>query len=140
MKRDYANDISNVDALRPMDDGTNVTKATRAPDQWKPPATASWCEHATDWASIKIRWSLTVTASERATAREHAFDLLIAAMSSSRRRSVDGDGACRYCAVMNRAVPFSFTASCHDLVRGASSADRRWADHFVTTVACVGGV
>jgi hypothetical protein len=65
-RRDFANDLGNLDALQAMDDGTNVTKADKGPDAWKPPSAASWCRYATDWATIKVRWQLTVTGSEYA--------------------------------------------------------------------------
>ena len=65
-KRDYANDLAYPDALRPMDDGTNVVKGDKGPDEWKPPLASSWCAYATDWATIKVRWTLTVTATEYA--------------------------------------------------------------------------
>jgi hypothetical protein len=63
-RRDFANDLANVEALRPMDDSTNIVKGDKGPDEWKPPQASAWCHYATDWATIKIRWHLTVTTSE----------------------------------------------------------------------------
>jgi hypothetical protein len=63
-KQDYANDLTHADALRAMDDGTNSAKGDKGPDQWKPPLTSAWCSYATEWTTIKVRWDLTVTASE----------------------------------------------------------------------------
>ena len=63
-KRNFANDLENIDALRAMDDSTNSSKGSRGPESWKPPAEDSWCDYATDWASIKIRWELTVITAE----------------------------------------------------------------------------
>ncbi|WP_394937174.1 HNH endonuclease family protein, partial [uncultured Ilumatobacter sp.] len=63
-KRNFANDLGNNDALRAMDDSTNSSKGSRGPESWKPPAKDSWCDYATDWASIKIRWGLTVNTAE----------------------------------------------------------------------------
>jgi hypothetical protein len=60
----FANDLSNLEALRPMDDGSNSSKSDKGPDQWKPPVTTAWCSYATDWVTIKIRWTLTVTQPE----------------------------------------------------------------------------
>jgi hypothetical protein len=60
-RTNFANDLGNLDALRPMDDGTNSSKSDKGPEQWKPPAASAWCNYATDWANIKIRWTLTVT-------------------------------------------------------------------------------
>lgn len=63
-RRAFANDIDNPDALRPMGRSANIAKSDRGPEAWKPPAIEMWCEYATDWATIKIRWSLTVTEPE----------------------------------------------------------------------------
>ena len=63
-KRDFANDLGNNDALRAMDDSTNSSKGSRGPESWKPTSVVSWCDYATDWASIKIRWNLTVNPAE----------------------------------------------------------------------------
>ena len=63
-KRDFANDLANKNALRAIDDSTNSSKGSRGPESWKPTSTSSWCGYATDWASIKIRWNLTVNTAE----------------------------------------------------------------------------
>ena len=63
-KKNFANDLGNIDALRAIDDSTNSAKGSRGPESWKPPAKNSWCDYATDWASIKIRWELTVNTAE----------------------------------------------------------------------------
>jgi hypothetical protein len=31
---------------------------------WKPPYTGDWCRYATDWATSKKKWSLTITQAE----------------------------------------------------------------------------
>jgi Protein of unknown function (DUF1524) len=63
-KRSYANELDNPEALRPMDDGANSSKSDKGPEAWKPPHTPSWCGYATDWATIKDRWDLTITQAE----------------------------------------------------------------------------
>jgi hypothetical protein len=63
-KRAFANDLNNLEALRPMDDGTNSSKSDKGPEEWRPPDTRSWCRYATDWATIKVRWALTVVVAE----------------------------------------------------------------------------
>lgn len=63
-KRQFANDLAHTDTLVAMHAATNNAKGDKSPDRWKPPHLGAWCAYATDWASIKIRWSLTVTPAE----------------------------------------------------------------------------
>ncbi len=63
-RRAFANDLEYRGSLRTMGASANRQKGDRGPETWRPPVRSSWCEYATDWATIKIRWSLTVTEPE----------------------------------------------------------------------------
>lgn len=69
-RRAYANDLTYAGHLAAVEDGLNQSKGAQGPEAWKPPAVGHWCTYATDWATIKTRWGLTVTASERAALAE----------------------------------------------------------------------
>ena len=38
--------------------------------EWAPPDNTLWCDYATDWAEIKERWNLTMTAAEAVAVAE----------------------------------------------------------------------
>ena len=40
------------------------------PDVWRPASRSLWCASAVDWIAVKQRWSLGVTADERAALTE----------------------------------------------------------------------
>ena len=63
-KREFANDQMMAGSLNAMMSSLNRQKGAAGPDEWRPPNRASWCKYATDWATIKKRWQLTVTPSE----------------------------------------------------------------------------
>ncbi|SFK19192.1 Protein of unknown function [Cellulomonas sp. KH9] len=63
-RRAYANDLAYAGHLIAVEDNLNQSKSSRGPEEWKPPATSYWCTYATDWATIKTTWSLTVTSAE----------------------------------------------------------------------------
>jgi hypothetical protein len=63
-KHAYANDLADADHLIAVTDNVNQSKGDRGPEEWKPPYTGDWCRYATDWATIKKTWSLTVTQPE----------------------------------------------------------------------------
>lgn len=65
-KRDYANDLSDLQHLLVVEDGLNQSKGSKGPDQWMPPDTTFWCDYVTIWERIKNRWQLTMTSPERA--------------------------------------------------------------------------
>ncbi|HVN50725.1 MAG TPA: excalibur calcium-binding domain-containing protein [Acidimicrobiales bacterium] len=44
---------------------SNRAKGDAAPDEWRPPNHAIWCEYAERWIAIKARWRLSVTTPER---------------------------------------------------------------------------
>ena len=61
----YANDVSESDHLIAVTAASNRSKSDSTPDQWRPPAQASWCRYATAWVEVKRHWVLTVTTTER---------------------------------------------------------------------------
>jgi hypothetical protein len=63
-KRAYYNDLTDTDHLLAVRDSVNQAKGDKGPEAWKPPYTGDWCRYATDWATIKKKWSLTVTQAE----------------------------------------------------------------------------
>jgi hypothetical protein len=63
-KRAYYNDLVDTDHLLAVTDTVNQSKGDQGPETWKPPYTGDWCRYATDWATIKKKWSLTVTQPE----------------------------------------------------------------------------
>lgn len=69
-RRAFANDLDYPGTLRPMDRAANIAKGDKGPEAWRPPLAATWCEYATDWATIKITWELTVTTNEHAALDE----------------------------------------------------------------------
>ena len=64
-KRQYANDLTNPAHLVAVTRSANRSKGSRGPEEWRPPDETYWCQYATDWASIKTDWGLTVTLAER---------------------------------------------------------------------------
>jgi len=65
-KRNYYNDLSDPKHLIAVTASANRSKGSRGPESWKPTDTTYWCVYAHSWATIKIRWDLTVTTSELA--------------------------------------------------------------------------
>lgn len=65
MRREYANDLTHPEALLAVGASANRSKGSRGPERWKPANTSFWCEYATDWVAVKVRWSLTATSAER---------------------------------------------------------------------------
>jgi hypothetical protein len=63
-KRAYYNDLTDADHLLAVRDSVNQAKGDKGPEARKPPYTGDWCRYATDWATIKKKWSLTVTQAE----------------------------------------------------------------------------
>ncbi len=58
----YANDQAD---LWVVSASANRAKGDRGPEEWRPPATGSWCTYAQRWVAIKVRWQLTATTDER---------------------------------------------------------------------------
>lgn len=72
-KRRYANDLSYDGHLIAVEASANRLKGSKAPDDWKPPNRAYWCQYAIDWITVKNSWQLTATESE-ATALKRMLD------------------------------------------------------------------
>ena len=64
MKEEYANYLEDDAHLVAISSRHNRSKGARGPEEWAPPDNALWCQYAVDWAEIKQRWSLTMTAVE----------------------------------------------------------------------------
>ena len=60
----YANYLGEENHLVAISSRHNRSKGARGPEEWKPPHDELWCDYATDWAEIKERWNLTMTAVE----------------------------------------------------------------------------
>lgn len=60
----FANWLNDADHLIAVSASANRSKGSRAPDEWKPPNQAYWCEYAYDWIRVKAAWGLSVTQSE----------------------------------------------------------------------------
>lgn len=58
----YANDQAD---LWVVSSAANRSKGAHGPDQWRPPNEAIWCEYASRWVAIKVRWKLSATSDER---------------------------------------------------------------------------
>ncbi len=65
-KNDYYNDLSDPLHLIAVSASANRSKGSRGPEEWMPPDSNYWCSYAHTWTSIKARWGLTATGSERA--------------------------------------------------------------------------
>ncbi len=63
-KKEYANNLSNVQHLVAVDDGSNQAKGARGPEEWMPPLAAYWCQYAADWIEVKNVWGLSATVVE----------------------------------------------------------------------------
>ena len=64
MKEEYANYLGEENHLIALSSRHNRSKGARGPEEWAPPDNGIWCDYATDWAEIKERWNLTMTAVE----------------------------------------------------------------------------
>ena len=53
-----------VEVSVPESDSANRSKGAKGPEEWRPPDESYWCQYATDWATIKSRWGLTVIEDE----------------------------------------------------------------------------
>ncbi|MEV5433173.1 HNH endonuclease family protein [Streptomyces sp. NPDC052701] len=64
-RKAYANDLGDARALIAVSAASNRSKGDQDPATWLPPATSYRCQYVTDWVADKIRWGLTVDATER---------------------------------------------------------------------------
>lgn len=69
-KRTYANDLSLASALQATNRSLNRSKGGKGPEAWRPPLRESWCVYAQDWVDVKYKYSLTVTAPEKAALQD----------------------------------------------------------------------
>ena len=65
-RRTFANDLVNPEALAAVSVRSNRSKGDSRPDEWLPEDRNEWCRYATGWVELKVRWGLSVTASEKA--------------------------------------------------------------------------
>lgn len=63
-KADYANYMVYEDHLIVVTASANRKKGARGPDGWKPSNKGYWCDYATDWIDIKVKWDLSATKAE----------------------------------------------------------------------------
>jgi hypothetical protein len=73
-KRDYANDLNNLDHLIAVSASANRSKGSKDPAKWMPPNRAYWCKYLIDWVVIKLNYSLTIDHDEK-LALEKGFDV-----------------------------------------------------------------
>jgi hypothetical protein len=60
----FANDLGYPGALVAVTGDVNQSKSDRDPAEWRPPRRDAWCQFATDWINVKVRWELTADESE----------------------------------------------------------------------------
>ncbi len=58
-RRDYANDLGYAGSLTAVSAASNRAKGDSDPAQWEPPRHEDWCQYATDWVAVKVRWDLS---------------------------------------------------------------------------------
>jgi len=63
-RRDYANDLSDPNALIAVDRGLNRQKGASDVSEWLPPNQAYQVEYAKSWVAVKRKWGLTADARE----------------------------------------------------------------------------
>ena len=67
LKREkYANDQTDPRHLIAVTGTSNRSKSDQDPAEWMPTNKAYTCEYIANWVSIKVRWSLTIDAKEKA--------------------------------------------------------------------------
>jgi 5-methylcytosine-specific restriction endonuclease McrA len=65
-KKAFANDPDNLLAV---DDATNQAKGDKGPAEWMPPRREYWPEYARKWRAVKVKYGLTIGASEERALR-----------------------------------------------------------------------
>ena len=61
MREEYANYLEEENHLIAVTAGANRSKGAKGPEEWGPQDLDYWCEYATDWTEVKVRWGLTMT-------------------------------------------------------------------------------
>jgi hypothetical protein len=60
----YGNDLTDPRTLRPVSVSSNSAKSDKDPSNWIPARQSDVCPYLADWVSIKVRWHLSMDASE----------------------------------------------------------------------------
>jgi hypothetical protein len=68
----YANDQGQEASLVAVTARSNRSKADQDPAQWMPPAGDVHCRYAAEWTATKLRWNLTIDATEHAALNDLA--------------------------------------------------------------------
>lgn len=63
-RRDFANDLGYEGSLIAVTASSNRAKSDQDPAEWMPPRQEAWCQFATDWVSVKVRWDLSADQAE----------------------------------------------------------------------------
>ena len=63
-KADFANYMVYEDHLIAVTASANRKKGAKGPEGWKPSNKGHWCDYATDWIDIKVKWDLSATKAE----------------------------------------------------------------------------
>jgi len=90
LREAFANDLGVSWSLIAVSASSNRSKGDRDPAEWLPPKTTYWCTYLGDWLAVKVRWSLSVDATEHA-----ALDSLIVGCPYTRRPVVPANGSRR---------------------------------------------
>ncbi len=56
----FANDLDEPRSLIAVSASSNRSKSDKDPSEWRPPDESYWCEYASDWMTVKVRWGLLV--------------------------------------------------------------------------------
>ncbi|MFJ1939057.1 DUF1524 domain-containing protein [Kitasatospora sp. NPDC088160] len=64
-RKAFANDLVHSQLVA-VSASSNRSKGDQSPDQWKPPATGSWCTYARAWGDVKHAYGLSITDPEKA--------------------------------------------------------------------------
>ena len=55
----FANDLDEPDALIAVSSSSNQSKADKDPAEWRPRNRGAWCQWATAWLKVKVKWGLS---------------------------------------------------------------------------------
>jgi len=64
-RKAYANDLADPRTLIAVYASANRSKGAQDPASWMPPNRSYWCQYLNDWVAVKVKWSLSMDASER---------------------------------------------------------------------------
>jgi hypothetical protein len=64
-KMQYANDLTNHEALIAVSSSANRSKGDKDPSDWMPPNKDYWCEYIRDWQIVKKLWALNMDEKEK---------------------------------------------------------------------------